>query len=140
MPGKRPRITPNASMVMKNGKHFMTFGTPEGDQQPQALIQVFLNRVVFDMDIQAAIDAPRFRSKNFPNSFSPHEYTPGVVVLEKSLHDRINADLREMGYIVKGVEDWFYEMGGVGAILRNSDTGKLIGGSDPRQENWAKGH
>lgn len=139
IPGKRPRITPNASMVMKNGKHFMTFGTPEGDQQPQALVQVFLNMVVFDMDIQAAIDAPRFRSKNFPDSFSPHNYTPGVVNMEKSLHDRVGKELNAMGYTIKVVEDWFYEMGAVGAILRNPDTGRLTGGADPRQENWAAG-
>ena len=55
-PGKRPRLTPNASMVTRNGELFMTFGTPEGDQQPQALVQVFLNMIVFNMDIQEAID------------------------------------------------------------------------------------
>lgn len=41
----------------------MTFGTPEGDQQPQALVQVFLNMAVFGMDIQKAIEAPRFRAR-----------------------------------------------------------------------------
>ena len=138
-PGKRPRITPNASMVTKNGKLFMTFGTPEGDQQPQALVQVFLNLIVFGMDIQDAIDAPRFRSENFPNSFSPHEYNPGAVVLERSLYDKVGKDLELMGYTIEVIEDWRYGMGAVCAIIRDPDTGALIGGADPRQENWADG-
>ncbi len=138
-PGKRPRVTPNASMVTRDGHLFMTFGTPEGDQQPQALVQVFLNRVVFGMDIQDAIDAPRFRSHNFPDSFSPHEYTPGVVELEQGLYDKVGRALEQMGYTVKVVEDWHYEMGAVCAIIRDPETGQLIGGADPRQENWAEG-
>ncbi|MBI5115098.1 gamma-glutamyltransferase family protein [Candidatus Poribacteria bacterium] len=138
-PGKRPRITPNASMVTKNGKLFMTFGTPEGDQQPQALVQVFLNLIVFGMDVQDAIDAPRFRSKNFPDSFSPHEYKPGVVALEKSLYEKVGKGLEAMGYKIEVVRDWHYEMGAVCAIIRDPDTGKLVGGADPRQENWADG-
>jgi gamma-glutamyltranspeptidase/glutathione hydrolase len=138
-PGKRPRITPNASMVTRNGKLFMTFGTPEGDQQPQALVQVFLNLIVFGMDIQDAIDAPRFRSKNFPDSFSPHEYKPGVVTLEKSLYEKVGKGLEAMGYKIEVVKDWRYEMGAVCAIIRDPDTGKLRGGADPRQENWADG-
>lgn len=139
MPGKRPRITPNASMVTKDNKLFMTFGTPEGDQQPQALVQVFLNLIVFDMDIQDAIDAPRFSSKNFPNSFSPHEYKPGVVVLEKSLYDKVGAALEKMGYKVEMVDDWYYEMGAVCAIVKDHEAANLIAGADPRQENWADG-
>ncbi|GAB4336606.1 MAG: gamma-glutamyltransferase family protein [Candidatus Abyssubacteria bacterium] len=138
-PGKRPRITPNASMVTRDGEWFMTFGTPEGDQQPQALVQVFLNLTVFGMDIQDAIDAPRFRSRNFPDSFSPHEYTPGVVELEKGLHDKVGKELETMGYKVKVVPDWHYEMGAVCAILRDGQDGTLVGGADPRQENWAAG-
>jgi gamma-glutamyltranspeptidase len=85
-------------MVRRDAELVMSFGTPEGDQQPQALTQVFLNRFVFGMDIQEAIDAPRFRSRSFPDSFAPHEYEPGVVDLEKSLHQSVGADLEAMGY------------------------------------------
>lgn len=138
-PGKRPRVTPNASMVTKDGKLFMTLGTPEGDQQIQALAQVFINLVVFGMDIQDAIDAPRFRSRNFPDSFSPHAYEPGLVTLEQSLYDEVGEELEAMGYEIKVVEDWHYEMGAVCAIIRDPETGRLVGGADPRQENWAAG-
>jgi gamma-glutamyltranspeptidase/glutathione hydrolase len=138
-PGKRPRVTPNASMVRRDGELVMTFGTPEGDQQPQALTQVFLNRFVFGMDIQKAIDAPRFRSRNFPDSFSPHEYRRGVLVLERALHDEVGAELAAMGYETEVVDDWHHEMGAVCAIVRDASTSGLVAGADPRQESWAAG-
>jgi gamma-glutamyltranspeptidase/glutathione hydrolase len=138
-PGKRPRDTPNASMVTKNGQLFMTFGTPEGDQQTQALTQVFVNLIVFGMDIQDAIDAPRFGSKNFPNSFSPHEYSPGLVVLEERLNDQVGKELEAMGYEIEVVEDWNPDMGAVCAIIPDPETRKLNGAADPRQESWAAG-
>jgi gamma-glutamyltranspeptidase/glutathione hydrolase len=139
LPGKRPRVTPNASMVTRDGQLYMTFGTPEGDQQPQALVQMFLNMAVFGMDVQQAIEAPRFRSRNFPDSFSPHKYLAGVVDLERSLNNAVGKELVNMGYKVEIVEDLHYTMGAVGAIIRDHKSGKLIGGADPRQENWAAG-
>ena len=139
VPGKRPRVTPNASMITRDGSLFMTFGTPEGDQQPQALTQVFLNLIVFGMDIQEAIDAPRFRSKNFPDSFSPHAYEPGGLMLEKGLYDEVGSELEGMGYTIEVIEDWRYDMGAVCAIIRDPETGRLLAAADPRQENWADG-
>jgi gamma-glutamyltranspeptidase/glutathione hydrolase len=139
MPGKRPRVTPNASMVRRDGELVMTFGTPEGDQQPQALTQVFLNRFVFGMDIQQAIDAPRFRSRNFPGSFSPHEYRRGMVALEEGLYESVGTDLEAMGYETEVVDDWHHEMGAVCAIIRDPSSAGLTAGADPRQESWAAG-
>jgi len=138
-PGKRPRVTPNATMVTRDGELVMSFGTPEGDQQTQALTQFFLNLFVFGMDIQEAIDAPRFRSKNFPDSFSPHEYSPGVLVMEQGLYQKVGVELDAMGYEIKVVEDWDSDMGAVCAIMRDEETGGLIAGADPRQESWADG-
>jgi gamma-glutamyltranspeptidase/glutathione hydrolase len=138
-PGKRPRVTPNASMVTRDGELLMSFGTPEGDQQTQALTQFFLNLFVFGMDIQQAIDAPRFRSKNFPDSFAPHEYSPGKLVMERGLYQKVGAGLDAMGYEIEAVEDWDSAMGAVCAIIRDRETGGLTGGADPRQESWADG-
>ena len=138
-PGKRPRVTPNATMVTRDGELVMSFGTPEGDQQTQALTQFFLNLFVFGMDIQKAIDAPRFRSKNFPDSFSPHKYTPGKLVMERALYQKVGPDLDAMGYAIEVVEDWDSDMGAICAIMRDTETGGLIAGADPRQESWADG-
>ncbi len=139
MPGKRPRITPNPSMVLKNGEFFMSFGTPGGDSQTQAIIQVFLNITVFGMDPQEAISAPRFISLNWPDSFAPHEYHPGQIELEASIYDTCGEQLKAMGYKVARLEDWDNKFGAVCAIIKDPETGTLIGGADPREESWAEG-
>lgn len=137
-PGKRPRLTPNPSMVTKDGQLFMAFGTPGGDQQPQAMVQVFLNIVVWGMDPQAAINAPRFESRNYPDSFSPHPYYPGRILIEQAIGDLAPA-LSKMNYKVKILPPPAITMGAVCAIIRDPATGRLIGGADPREESAAKG-
>ncbi|MFB0921454.1 MAG: gamma-glutamyltransferase, partial [Oscillospiraceae bacterium] len=139
LPGKRPRITPNPSMVLKDGKFFMSFGTPGGDSQTQAIIQVFLNITVFGMDPQEAISAPRFISLNWPDSFAPHEYYPGQIELEASIYDTCGAQLEAMGYKVTRLDDWDNTFGAVCAIIKDPNTGMLTGGADPREESWAEG-
>lgn len=138
-PGKRPRITPNAAMVTKDGKLFMSFGTPGGDTQTQTNVQVFLNIVVFGMDPQTAIEAPRFQSYNFPNSFAPHIYKAGTIGLELPLFQTVGKQLEAMGYIVETGDKWDSEYGAACAIIRDAQTGRLIGGADPRDESWAEG-
>ena len=138
-PGKRPTITPNPGMVLKNGRLFMSFGTPGGDMQTQAMVQTFLNIAVFGMDPQDAVEAPRFRSLNWPDSFSPHKYTPGTVELERKLVLSAGEALRKMGYSVVEKDDWHYGFSAVCAVLRDAVTGKLIGAADPREESWAQG-
>jgi len=139
VPGKRPRITPNASMVMQDGKFFMTFGTPGGDMQTQAQVQVFLNLVVWGMNIQDAIDEPRFRSLNFPGSFSPHPYEPGTIVLEQPLYGKHANAMEDMGYSVKEGERFDFYFSAVCAIMCDPETGMLTGGADEREESWAEG-
>ena len=84
-PGKRPRLTPNPAMAMRKGEFLMPFGSPGGDLQPQGMLQVLLNHLVFGMDIQQAVEAPRFITRNFPDSFEPHTYYPGRLDVEQGI-------------------------------------------------------
>ena len=136
-PHKRPRLTPNPSMVTKDGELFMAFGTPGGDMQPQAMVQVFLNIVELGMDPQEAINAPRLKSLNFADSFSPHFYYPGKLQIETPLKD-LAPTLRRMGYKVEVLPKGTVTTGAVCAIIRDKN-GHLIGGADPREEAVAKG-
>ncbi len=138
-PGKRPTITPNAAMVFKNGKFYMSYGTPGGDMQTQALVQVFLNIAIFGMDAQEAIDQPRFRSLNWPDAFSPHAYRPGTIELEGPLGRSAGGALEDMGYRVeiKGERDNSFSA--VCAVIRDQKSGKLYGGADARESSWAEG-
>jgi len=137
-PGKRPRVTPNAQIVFKNGKYFMSFSTPGGDMQPQALVQVFLNMVVFDMDIQEAISAPRFYDISMPESFAPHPSYPGTIRMEADLFVTAAEELADYGYSVLEDDQWNKDYGAVGAILVGED-GMIYAGSDPREETTAGG-
>ncbi|GAB4425127.1 MAG: gamma-glutamyltransferase family protein [Anaerolineales bacterium] len=137
-PGKRPRITPHAVVVFKDGKFFMAYSTPGGDMQAQALVQVFLNMEVFGMDIQQAISAPRFYSISAPSSFSPHEFTPGGLRLEADLYASVADELSGLGYVVQEDPVWDKDFGAVGAILIGPD-GRLYAGADPREETTAGG-
>ncbi|HEY9593623.1 MAG TPA: gamma-glutamyltransferase, partial [Spirochaetia bacterium] len=136
-PGKRPRVTPHAVIIFKDGKFWAAIGTPGDDMQPQALIQVFLNMSVFGMSLQEAIDAPRFRSMSMPASFAPHAAAPGTLLLEKKLFDGAGPGLAALGYTVKSLSDWDNTCGAVGAVINDGD--RLIAGSDPREETWAEG-
>ena len=70
-PHKRPRTTPCTFIVLKQGQPYMTLGTPGGDSQPQSCLQVFTNIVDFGLNVQEAVEAPRFCGSSFPQSPGP---------------------------------------------------------------------
>ena len=93
-PGKRPRLTPNPAIAVRDDGSVIPFGAPGGDVQVQAMLQVFLNTFHFGMDIQEAIEQPRFATFSFPNSFAPYTHLPGRLNIEDRLpatHDRRSA-------------------------------------------------
>lgn len=139
-PGKRPRLTPNPALALKDGKPFMTFGTPGGDVQIQAMVQVVSNVLCFDMDIQGAIEAPRFATYSFPSSFAPHTSYPGLLKLEQRIGHDIGDNLASLGHKVEWWDDLTWLAGGVCAIVADtSDEGCLYAGADPRRAGRALG-
>jgi gamma-glutamyltranspeptidase / glutathione hydrolase len=137
-PGKRPRITPHAVIIFKNGKFYMALSTPGGDMQAQALVQVFLNMQVFDMDIEQAVSAPRFYTIASPSSFAPHESYPTHIRLEADLYATAAEGLRSLGYTPDEDPQWDKDFGAVGAIMIG-ENGQLLAGADPREETTSMG-
>ena len=137
-PGKRPRITPHALIIFKNGKFTMALSTPGGDMQAQALVQVFLNMHTFGMDVQQAVSAPRFFSVTAPSSFAPHEAYPGHLRIEADLYAQVADGLKSLGYIPEEDPAWDKDFGAVGAILAGPG-GTLYAAADPREETTALG-
>ena len=136
-PGKRPRLTPSPALALRDGKPFMCFGTPGGDVQAPAMLQVFLNATQFGMQLQQAVEAPRFQSANFPNSFPPHDYFPGRLCVEENLpHGSIDA-LRALGYDLEVLPALPPKGGGVCAVMRDPQTGMKHAAADPRRECYA---
>lgn len=138
-PGKRPRLTPNPAMAMRKGEFLMPFGAPGGDLQPQGMLQVLLNHLVFGMDIQQSVEAPRFITRNFPDSFEPHTYYPGRVDLEQGIGRATGDALAAMGHQVNWLPDLSLKTAGVCAISADRARGRLYGAADPRRTGRAMG-
>ncbi len=135
-PGKRPRLTPNPAMVFRNGRLVMPFGTPGGDVQTQAMLQVLLNLVVFDMSPQRAVEAPRFATQSFPDSFWPHRYFPGRLTVEARIPDSTATELAERGHTVARWSEWEWRAGAV-CLVRVDDAGVRWAAADPRRDSYA---
>ena len=136
-PGKRPRLTPSPALAMKDGKPFMCFGTPGGDVQSQSMLQVFLNVTQFGMQVQQAVEAQRFSSASFPNSFAPHDYFPGRMCIEEDMLNGVIDDMKKRGHDVQVLPRLPAQSGAVCAVMRDPQTGMKHAGADPRREAYA---
>ena len=74
--GQAARLTPNPAIAVRDDGSVMPFGAPGGDVQVQAMLQVFLNAFHFGMDIQEAIEQPRFATFSFPTPSRPTPTCP----------------------------------------------------------------
>jgi gamma-glutamyltranspeptidase/glutathione hydrolase len=129
-PRKRPFHTLIPGFVTKTSTRgeeepWMSFGVMGGAMQPQGHVQVLLNLLVFGMDVQQAIDAPRFRHS------SGRE-----VAIERVVGDDVRSRLRALGHEVS--EGNPGAMGGAQAIIRLLKG--WAAGSDPRKDGMAAGH
>jgi gamma-glutamyltranspeptidase / glutathione hydrolase len=132
-PGKRPRLTPNPAIAVRDDGSVMPFGCPGGDMQIQAMLQVLLNLEHFGLDLQQAINAPRFSTWSFPNSFAPFEYLPKRVMVEDRFPDETLEELVRRGHDVHRWPAFTRDAAAVEAIVHNTRTGFYEAGADPRQ-------
>ncbi|MBO0719600.1 MAG: gamma-glutamyltransferase [Blastocatellia bacterium] len=127
--GKRPFHTLVPAMVFRNGNAqsgnlWLTFGVMGGDMQTQGHVQVLLNLIDFGMDVQRAGEQPRFR--HFDNGLA----------LESAISEDVRSALKAKGHQITTSPGMF---GGYQAIMIDSQTGALSGGSDPRKDGCAMG-
>ncbi len=127
-PGKRPLSSMSPTIVLKDGKPFMTLGSPGATRILTAITNTVMNVVDFKMDMQAAIDAPRFHNTNSPKTVVESRLSPEILK---------NLEARGQKFEVKGPMDLYF--GGVHAIMIMPD-GKLHGGADPRRDGVAVGY
>ena len=138
-PGKRPRLTPNPCFVLSPGRWIMPFGTPGGDTQTQANLQVLLNHLVFGMALQDAVEAPRLVTHSHPDTFSPHTAHPGLLTLEGRIGETTCDRLAARGHRVERLDDWTHWTGGVCAVRQDLATGEIEAAADPRRWSRAMG-
>ena len=138
-PGKRPRLTPNPAIALKHGKPSMVFGTPGGDVQIQAMAQLLVNVLTFGLDVQSAIEAPRFASFSYPSSFAPNPHFPGLLMVEARISPNIRDTLKTLGHDVEAWPERTRKAGSLCAIRIDAETGFLHAGADIRRAGYAMG-
>lgn len=126
-PGKRPYHTLSPMMALSDDGGFaFTLGTPGGDSQPQSLLQIAHNLLLFDMTPQEAIEAARFRSLG------------GVrAALENRVPLAVVEELAARGHDLNLVDGWTATFGGAQMIVWDPATGVLTAAADPRREAYA---
>ena len=127
-PGARPRTTLTPTLVTRDGEAVLAMGTPGADQQDQWTLAVFLRHVHHGLNLQAAIDAPLFTSRHWPQSFYPRGCEPGRLVVEDRLGDTTIAALRRRGHKVTVEGPW--ALGRVCAVGRSG--GEVLAAATPR--------
>jgi gamma-glutamyltranspeptidase/glutathione hydrolase len=128
-PGKRPRTTLSPAMALKDGRPWLSFGTPGGEQQDQWQPIMFLRMVDHALGIQQAIDAPSFHTEHWPSSFWPRVARPGKVVLEGRYGPEVAPALAARGHLVETGGEWS-EGRLTGA--RQEPDGQRFAGANPR--------
>jgi gamma-glutamyltranspeptidase/glutathione hydrolase len=123
-PRKRPLHTLVPAMILKDGRPWVSFGVMGGDNQGQAHAQVVANLVDFGMNVRDAGDAARVR------------HMSGNLAVESGVSPDIRRALEALGHRVTSARGF---VGGYQAILFDSKTGLMMGGSDLRKDGLAIG-
>jgi len=126
--GKRPRWNMCPIIVLKDGKSFMVIGTPGGEGIWQTSTQAIINVIDFGMNIQEAIEAPRFR-----------DYGGVQLALEGRIPQEIQEALKEKGHKIRIIADWTMRVGGLNGIIIHPTSNAFMGGADPRREGYVVG-
>jgi gamma-glutamyltranspeptidase/glutathione hydrolase len=132
-PGKRTLHTLIPSFAMRDGRPAVVFGSMGGDGQAQTHLQVYTALARYGMNIQAAIELPRW----IHGVERPGE--PELLRLESRFPVDTVEGLRAMGHDVLEVGPWDSVMGHAHGIVIDHEQGVLHGGADPRAESAAVG-
>lgn len=136
-PNKRPRTTLINYIITKDGVPEMTIGCPGGDHQAQANLELVLNTLLWGMNPQESVEAPRFATESVTNSFYPHTFFPNRVSLEEGIGDDVVESLKALGH----GEIMQVATCGMGATVsrRDPESGVLSSSADPRRACYAIG-
>jgi gamma-glutamyltranspeptidase/glutathione hydrolase len=129
-PGRRPRTTLSPSLVLKEGKPVLAFGTPGGDRQDQWTLEFFLAVADFGLDLQSATETLAFHTDHVPVSFTPHESAPKLLTIERTCSPEVVEELGRRGHEVELAAE--YSLGKVCAVGIDHDHDTLLAAASPR--------
>ncbi len=128
-PGSRPRTTLSPSLAFRDGRPYMAFGTPGGDQQDQWPLRAFLYHAELGLALQEAVDTASWHVEHAPSSFHPRRARPGELEIETSFPEATLKALERRGHRLVAVPPW--SLGRVTAVCRQAD-GTLRAAADAR--------
>ena len=117
-PGKRPLSAMTPTIVLQNNKLRFVLGSPGGGRIITTVANIFLSAADEGLNIQEAVDAPRFH----------HQYLPDILFMEPGFSDTTIEGLRALGYQLKIGGQWSDGE----CIAVDPATGDLEGGQDHR--------
>jgi gamma-glutamyltranspeptidase / glutathione hydrolase len=125
-PGKRPLSAMAPTIVLKDGKLFLVLGTPGGPTIITTVANVLIGVVDFALDIQQAVNAPRFH----------HQWLPDQILVEDRLSPDTMNILQSKGHKLNVRHFW----GDGECIMVDSKSGERLGASDGRNNGKAVGY
>ncbi len=125
---KKPLSSMSPTIVLKDGKPFLSFGTPGATRIITAMPQILMNMVDYGMDLQQAINAPRIHCMT------------GDIFMESRIPKETQEALKAKGHkiSVRGEMDLYF--GGAQGVVVDAGRGKLYGAADPRRDGFAAGY
>jgi gamma-glutamyltranspeptidase/glutathione hydrolase len=137
-PGKRPAHTLNAfTAVRPDGSLYLVGGTPGANIQVQTNLQLLTNVIDLKLNVQEAIEAPRWQHLNEPGASSEEESGLGVLQIEDRVSVDVFEELRAKGHVVAPLAAWGH--GSSVQLMEVMENGTYAFGSDPRCEGHAAG-
>ena len=127
-PGKRVDFVVAPTQTFKDGRLFLSLGTPGSWGILQTTPQMLMSVLDFGMNVQQAIEAPRFRY-----------YTGRHVQMEERFPAHVRRALQNRGHEIEIIEPWSMLVGGAQALLVDGESGVFQGGADPRRDGAAVG-
>jgi gamma-glutamyltranspeptidase/glutathione hydrolase len=129
---------------MKDGRPWLAWNTPGGDNQPQAMLQAFLAVAEFDMNVQQAVEAATVTSSAFAASNYPYPIR-GMLAMPTVLADVVGAELAALGHRIEVSElqqPYRQATSGAGAVkmvMIDPETGVMYGGVSPAKSDYVIG-
>lgn len=128
--GKRPRITLSPTLVLRpDGSPFLALSTPGGDNQDQSLMQLVLFAIEFNLNAEAAVEAPRYQTRHLVSSFDNHAWNKGDLLLDDRTPAATFSELTERGHKIQTRSRW--ASGAAPVMIRVLPDGALEAGADP---------
>jgi gamma-glutamyltranspeptidase/glutathione hydrolase len=135
--GQIPLLNNAPTIVLKDGKVAMVFGTPGGETIGQTQFQMLVNVVDFRMPAQQAVESPRFTLDAKPNFYKPGSEI--TVTVERRVAPAVLKTLEEWGHKIAPTSDFTAGAGGMQAIVVDLAKGTMMAGADPRRTGYAVG-